>query len=161
MCSDRHVAKVDWEEWLAHLPDPTQPAEPLDWEPPALDQGYQQAEQGQAVAQPLDWVPPALDQGYQQAEQGQAVARSWHVAHVPTLPFVAQQRCSAGGSQAEHDVDDVDAARRRIRSPVRDPGGNWIKQLSATHGRHYFWNDRDARLVAWEIPDYTVVYHEV
>ena len=49
MGSDRHVAKVDWEEWLAHLPDPIQPAEPLDWEPPALDQGYQQAEQGQMV----------------------------------------------------------------------------------------------------------------
>ena len=135
--SDRHVAKVDWEEWLAHLPDPIQRAELLDWE------------------------PPVLDQGYQQAEQGQAVARSWHVAHVPALPFVAQQRCSAGGSQAEHNVDVVVGARRRMLSPDRDPGGNWIKQLSETHGRHYFWNDRDARLVAWDPPDYSVAYHTV
>ncbi len=135
--SARHVAKVDWEEWLAHLPDPIQPAQPLDWE------------------------PLALGQGYQHAEQGQAEARSWHVAHVPALPFVAQQRCSAGGSQTKHVVDDADGAGRRIRSPDRDPGGNWIQQWSATHGRHYFWNDRDPRLVAWEIPDYTVEYHMV
>ena len=159
--SDRHVAKVDWEVWLAHLPDPIQLAQPLDWELPALDQGYQQADHGQAMAQPLDWEPPALDQGYQQAEQGQAVARSWHVAHVPALPFVAQQRCSAGGSQPGRVVDDADGTRRRIRPPDRDPGGNWIKQWSETHGTHYFWNDRDARLVAWEIPDYSVAYHTV
>ena len=137
MGSARHVAKVDWQEWLAHLPDPIQSTQPLDWE------------------------PLALGQGYQQAEQGQAVARSWHVAHVPALPFVAQQRCSSGGSQSEHVVDDADGARRRIRFSDRGPGGNWIQQWSATHGKHYFWNGRDPQLVVWEIPDYKVVHHEV
>ena len=37
----------------------------------------------------------------------------------------------------------------------------WIPQWSATHGRRYFWNDRDPQLVVCEIPDYKVVYHEV
>ena len=108
-----------------------------------------------------EWLALGRYQGCQQSGQGQAVARSWHVAHVPDLPFVAQQRCSAGGCQSEHFDDDADGAGRRIQSPDPDTGGNWIHQWWETHGRYYFWNDRDPRLVAWGIPNYTVAYHTV
>ena len=80
-------------------------------------------------------LDPALDQGCL-------------VAHQPARPFVAQ-------------LPDVTGAHRRIRSPDRDPGGNWIQARSELHGRHYFWNDLDPQLVFWKIPDYSVKYHEV
>jgi hypothetical protein len=109
--SDWHVAKVGREEWLAHLPDPIQPAQPLVLKPLPSDQGCL-------------------------------------VAQVPVLPFEA------------HVVHDDTGAHRRIRSPDRDPGGNWIQEWSKTHGRYYFWNDR-TRIVAWGIPDYLVAWHYV
>ena len=121
--SDRHVAKVDWEEWLAlaRFPDPVQPdtiqlAQLPDRKPLALDL--------------------ALDQGCL-------------AAHEPADPCVA------------YVVDGVNSAHGRIRSPDRDPGGNWIKEWSETHGRHYFWNDLDPQLVFCKIQDYSVEYHQV
>ena len=118
MGSDRHVAKVDWEEWraLARFPDPVQP-------------------DTIQLAQLPDRKPLALDQGCL-------------AAHEPADQCVA------------YVVDGVNGAHGRIRSPDRDPGGNWIKEWSQEHGRYYFWNDI-TRIVAWEIPDYSVAWHDV
>ena len=88
-------------------------------------------EEWRALAELPDRKPMALDQGRL-------------AAHEPADPCVA------------YVVDDG-----RIRSPDRDPGGNWIKEWSETHGRHYFWNDLDPQLVFCKIPDFSVEYHQV